>query len=316
VLEDLLQAVVDDPHAEDRYLVLADWMEENDDPRRGELLRLHRRLLATCTEPERHPERAAWQARVVALLGEGVRPCVPQRIVSLGEGVEMTFAFVPPGTFLMGSPATEPERTDDETQHRVTLTEGFWLAVHAVTQGQWEAVTGRNPSKFKGDTLPVETVSWADCQKFVKRLSQKTGKRLRLPTEGEWEYACRAGTSTPFSFGETISTDQANYDGNYTYGKGKNGVYREKTTPVGSFPANAWGLHMHGNVWEWCSDWFGPYPSGDSKDPQGANSGTVRVLRGGSWAGDPRFCRSAYRGRSVPGSRLDARGCRVLLCLD
>ena len=171
----------------------------------------------------------------------------------------------------MGSPANEPERSDDETQHRVTLTKGFYLGVHQVTQAQWQAVMGNNPSHFKGDSnLPVENVSWDDCVAFCEALGKKDGKTYRLPTEAEWEYACRAGTTTPFHFGDTISVNQANYDGNYTYGNGKKGVYRQKTTPVGSFPANAWGLFdMHGNVWEWCADWYGPYPEEELKDPQG-----------------------------------------------
>ena len=230
--------------------------------------------------------------------------------INLGNGVAMKFAWCPPGTFLMGSPAAELERSDDETQHRVTLTQGYWLGTYPVTQAQWQAVMGSNPSNFKGNTLPVDSVSWDDCQELVKNLSQKTGKRFRLPTEAEWEYACRAGTTTPFHFGETISTDQANYDGNYTYGKGKKGADRQKTTPVDSFPANAWGLYdMHGNVFEWCQDWDGPYPSIDIKDPQGADNGTARVWRGGSWCNYPRICRSAFRYWYDP-------GCRVLLCLD
>ncbi len=148
-------------------------------------------------------------------------------------------------------------------------------------------------------------------------MGQTTGKRLRLPTEAEWEHACRAGTTTPFHFGETISTDQANYNGNHTYGKGTKGVYRKKTTPVGSFPANAWGLHdMAGNVWDWCQDWYGAYPKEDEKDPVGGIGGDARVLRGGSWYNNPRNCRSAYRNRNDPGNRNDNNGCRVLLCLD
>src|SRR4051812_39149131 len=133
MLDSLLLGIVEDPLAEPRYLVLADWLEEKDDPRRAELLRLHRKLLATCCEPERHPERAAWQARIVALLGQGVKPCLPQRVV-LGDGVEMGFAFIPPGSFLMGSPQDEAARGSDERRHRVTLTRGFYLGVHLVTQ--------------------------------------------------------------------------------------------------------------------------------------------------------------------------------------
>ena len=250
---------------------------------------------------------------------EAARQQSPNEVlaVSIGSGVEMKFVWVPHGTFLMGSPENELERADNETRHRVTLTKGFYLGIHQVTQAQWQAVMGSNPSKFKGDDLPVEMVSWNDCQEFVKKLGEKTGKRFRLPTEAEWEYACRAGTTTPFNFGETISTDQANYDGNHTYGKGKNGVYREKTTPVGTFPANAWGLHdMHGNVWEWCLDWYGDYQKEDKKDPFDSNIGTARVLRGGSWFDYPRSCRSGRRNGIEPGRRGGYYGCRVVLCLD
>src|SRR5204862_2044184 len=136
--------------------------------------------------------------------------------------------------------------------------------IHVVTQEQWKKLLFDSMSRFKGKNMPINTVGWDDCQRYIKKLSEKEGKPYRLPTEAEWEYACRAGTTTPFHFGETISTDQANYDGNHTYGKGSKGVFRQKTTPMGSFPANAWGLRdMHGNAWEWCQDWYGPYPSGD-----------------------------------------------------
>ena len=208
----------------------------------------------------------------------------------------MKFAWIPPGTFLMGSPPNEPKRSDDETQHKVTLTKGFWIGVHPVAQAQWQAVMGANPSHIKGDTCRSEQISWDDAVAFCEALGKKDGKAYRLPTEAEWEYACRAGTTTPFHFGATISTDQANYDGNSTYSNGKKGVYRQKTTPVGIFPANAWGLFdMHGNVWEWCADWYGPYPEEELKDPQVFVGGDRRVCRGGSWDGGPWYCRSAYR---------------------
>jgi formylglycine-generating enzyme required for sulfatase activity len=270
-------------------------------------------------------------------------------VIGLGSGVEMKFAWCPPGTFLMGSPPGEPDRHDDEIQHRVTLTRGYWLGTHPVTRGQFarfvqaagyrtEAERGggayvftgtewkldpaknwRTPGFEQGDDHPVVCISWNDAVAFCEWLN-KQGDRVRksrLPTEAEWEYACRAGRTTPFYFGETISTDQANYDGNYAYGKGKKGVFRRKTTSVGSFPANAWGLYdMHGNVWEWCQDWYGPYPKEDIKDPQEINNSTVRVLRGGCWCDVPRFCRSAFRVRSEPGLRNGDFGCRVLLCLD
>jgi uncharacterized protein (TIGR02996 family) len=311
----LLQAVVENPNDEALYLVLADWLEEHDDPRRAELLRLHRQLLATCTEPDRHPQRSVWQTRVVALLAKGVRPCVPGRSVLL-SGVEMAFRFIPPGSFLMGSPPDEEDRHEDESQHRVTLTQGFFLGIHPVTQAQWQAVLGNNPSRFQADILPVEQVSWEECQAFCQKLSERDGQLYSLPSEAEWEYACRAGTTTPFHFGPTISTDQANYDGNYIYDQGEKGTYREKTTPVGSFPANAWGLFdLHGNVWEWCQDTYGNYGGNDTKDPFNTKEG-AGVLRGGSWISYPGRCRAAFRCRGGPASRTHFWGCRVVLYLD
>jgi formylglycine-generating enzyme required for sulfatase activity len=184
-----------------------------------------------------------------------------------------------------------------------------------VTQAQWQAVMGSNPSYFQGKKLPVEQVSWEDCREFCSKLSERDGQRYRLPTEAEWEYACRAGTTTPFLFGETISTDQANYNG--TYGGGNKGQYRQKTTSVGTFPGNAFGLfEMHGNVWEWCEDWRGPYPQSEITDPKGPDNGDARVLRGGSWGMHPLWCRSASRFHDDPGCRDVNVGCRVVLCLD
>ena len=177
---------------------------------------------------------------------------------------------------------------------------------------------GSNPSNFKGDgNLPVENVSWDDCVAFCEALGRKDGKAYRLPTEAEWEYGCRAGTTTPFHFGATISTDQSNYDGNYTYANGRKGVFRKKTTPVGSFPANAWGLFdMHGNVWELCQDLYAPYKTGDIIEPLNQTNGEAHVLRGGSWFGFPRRCRAAYRYWFTPGPGYGIVGCRVALCLD
>ena len=219
---------------------------------------------------------------------------------------------------MMGSPKEEKLRNDNEIQHKVTLTKGFYIDVYTVTQEQWKEVMGNNPSFFKGEkNLPVEMVSWDDCQAFIKKLREKDKKVYRLPSEAEWEFACRAGTKTPFHFGETISTDQANYNGNFTYGDGKKGVDRKKTTLVGSFPANAWGLHdMHGNLWQWCQDWYGEYPQKDVVDPQGPEKGEGRVLRGGSWGDHPEHCRSAFRGGNGPGNRFGDFGFRLCFCLD
>jgi formylglycine-generating enzyme required for sulfatase activity len=232
---------------------------------------------------------------------------------ALTNSLGMQFAWCVPGTFLMGSPTNEDDRGDDEHQHPVTLSRGFYLGAHPVTQAQWLAVMGSNPSKFKGEDRPVESVSWDECQEFCRKLSARDGQRYRLPTEAEWEYACRASTITPFSFGKTISTDVANYDGTYSYGRGKKGVYRQQTTPVGSFPPNAWGLYdMHGNVWEWCQDGYAPYPNCTIKDYQTKDK-AARVLRGGSWYDAPRFCRSAARFRYAPTVHNDDVGFRVLL---
>src|SRR5947207_2999389 len=172
VPEPLLQGIVEDPQDES-YLVLADWLEEHDDPRRAELLRLHRRLLATCCEPEGHPERVGWQARIVGMLAAGVRPCLPQRTALLGkQEVPITFSWIPPNSFLMGSPPREAGRHDEEVLHRVVLGEGFWMGVAPVTQSQWQAVTGENPSRYRqrGDDRPVETVAWEECRAFCEEL--------------------------------------------------------------------------------------------------------------------------------------------------
>jgi formylglycine-generating enzyme required for sulfatase activity len=230
----------------------------------------------------------------------------------------MKFVWISPGTFMMGSPPNEEKRSADEIPHEVTLSRGFYMGVHLVTQEQWQAVMGNDPSNFKWENnLPVDTVSWYDCQEFTKRLREKDNMQYRLPTEAEWEFCCRAGTKAPFHFGETISTEQANYDGNFTYGDGKKGKYRKKTTPVGTFPANAWGLHdMHGNLFQWCQDWYGEYPQKDVVDPQGPGKGDHRVVRGGPWSFGPGGCRSAYRRRFESGCRMDLCGFRVCFFVE
>jgi formylglycine-generating enzyme required for sulfatase activity len=219
------------------------------------------------------------------------------------KGVTQRFRWIAPGAFLMGSPEDEPERYSNETQHRVTLTQGYWLADSTCTQALWRAVMGSNPSRFQDDEQnPVEQVSWNDVQQFIDKLNGLIPNlNARLPTEAQWEYACRAGTTTPFSFGKNITPEQVNYDGNYPYAGGKAGLYREKTVPVKSLPPNPWGLYeMHGNVWEWCNDWFGDYPSAPVIDPVGLSTGVYRVLRGGSWSLNGRRVRSAYRDRDEP----------------
>ena len=229
------------------------------------------------------------------------------------RGVRQKLRWIVPGEFMMGSPKGEAERIDDEIQHRVVLTQGFWLADTACTQGLWQAVMGENPSSFESEDRPVEGVSWDDAQRFIERLNGIVpGQQFRLPTEAEWEYACRAGTKGPFWFGDQITTDEVNYDGNYPYAKGPKGQYRKKTVPVKELPCNGWGLYqMQGNVWEWCRDWYGDYDLNAVEDPAGPAEGSERVLRGGSWVGSGRFVRSAIRYAPVPGSRFARYGFRL-----
>jgi formylglycine-generating enzyme required for sulfatase activity len=229
------------------------------------------------------------------------------------KGVVQRLRWIMPGEFMMGSPASEPKRGSDEEQHEVILTQGFWLAETACTQALWQAVMRDNPSDFKGEDHPVDSVSWDDVQSFIEKINGDIPELgLHLPTEAQWEYACRAGTTTPFHLGKTLTTDQANFDGNYPYNNGPKGEYREKTVPVKTFPCNAWGLYeMHGNVWEWCRDWYGDYPKGSVIDPKGASSGSYRVLRGGSWISYGGLVRSAYRRRSIPSGRSHDIGLRL-----
>ena len=230
------------------------------------------------------------------------------------NSIGIKFVLVSAGTFTMGSLPHEPGRGDDERQHRVTLTKPFYMAVTEVTQGQWRRIMGNSPSHFRdcGSDCPVEFVSWNDCQQFVQRLNRREGgKTYRLPTESEWEYACRAGSKTAFANGgitETSCGHDANLDllGWYCGNSGK------EPHPVGQRKPNAFGLFdMHGNVWEWCQDWYGPYPSGDASDPTGPLSGSYRVLRGGGWHEDVEGCRSAIRVGRPPGSRAGTLGFRL-----
>jgi formylglycine-generating enzyme required for sulfatase activity len=247
----------------------------------------------------------------------------------LSDGLELSgssgkvvqrFRWIEPGSFLMGSPISEPERQRFEgPQHSVTLTQGFWLADTACTQALWLVVVGgRNPSGFTGDLqLPVEQVSWDDVtRRFLPELQAllPADAVATLPTEAQWEYACRAGTTTPFSWGDTIHSGLVNYDGNHPYNGGPKGEYRERTVPVLTLPANNWGLHqMHGNVWEWCWDERRDYAESAMVDPTGAIGDGQRVLRGGSWHFLARIARSADRIISFRASRSNYFGFRVAL---
>ncbi|MBP3557058.1 MAG: formylglycine-generating enzyme family protein [Thermoguttaceae bacterium] len=235
------------------------------------------------------------------------------------KGVDFAFRYCPSGTFMMGSPSSEAGRSDDETQHEVTLTKGFWMLETSVTQGMYRAITGSNPSYFEsGDNYPVERVSWFDSQSFCESLNAlgvaPAGFAFRLPTEAEWEYACRAGTNTPYFWGSTLNGDKANCDGNSPYGGVSEGRYLEKTSAVGSYTPNGWGLYdMHGNVYDWCADWLGDYGSGPQTDPMGPTSGSDRVLRGGGWSHGAKYCRSANRDVHGPTYRSLSLGFRLVL---
>jgi formylglycine-generating enzyme required for sulfatase activity len=261
-----------------------------------------------------------------------------QRTEELEDGILLKMVEIIGGTFLMGVPKEEPEaQKDEQPQHEVTL-DDFFMGKYQVTQNEWRAIAqlpvvkrelDPDPSNFKGYNHPVENVSWEDAVEFCDRLSAKTGREYRLPTEAEWEYACRAGTITPFCFGETLSSDLAIYDWEYTYNNGpKGGDRREErrgTEPVGSFPANAFGLFdMHGNVFEWCLDtWHDNYSekpeelkkNGNTPWLSGDESKENRLLRGGSWLNSPGNCRSAYRHYDRPVARGNLIGFRVVSCV-
>jgi formylglycine-generating enzyme required for sulfatase activity len=237
----------------------------------------------------------------------------------LGNGVMLEMVSIPGGSFKMGSPESEAARLDRESpQHNVTI-QPFFMGKFAVTQEQYQAVMGENPSQFQGGKKPVESITWDNAVEFCAKISKSTRKTYRLPSEAEWEYACRAGTTTPFYFGETITTDLANYDGNYTYGSAPKGQYQKQTTDVGSFPANAFGLYdMHGNVWEWCQDnWHENYEGAPSNGTPWLNSdNNYRMLRGGSRNIFPWGCRCAFRNRLGRGLSYYFIGFRVVcVCL-
>jgi formylglycine-generating enzyme required for sulfatase activity len=290
------------------------------------------------------------------------------------QNTALTLLWIPPGRFWMGSPETEPERFDREGPQHLVQLQGFFMCQTLITQGQWREVAGwkeqsgerwgrelepepsffqprpnpkaRNwgngtfsllPGETTSDQRPVENVSWLDANEFCNRLSQRTGRHYTLPSEARWEYACRAGTSMPFHFGVTITPALANYDGNYIYGGGPKGKFREQTTPAGMFPANAWGLQdMHGNVWEWCLDhwhdsyegapldgsaWLNSSRRNEDVSTKGGDENSAdiedmenRLLRGGSWSYHPGDCRSAHRALNLPGLALNYVGFRVV-CL-
>ena len=221
--------------------------------------------------------------------------------IDLGKGIKLEMVLIPAGKFMMGSPASEVGRVDNETQHEVTLTKPFYIGKYEVTQEQWQAVMGNNPSSVKGARLPLTNVSWNDCRNFIKKLNAKTKGGYRLTTDAEWEYACRAGAMTAYSYGDNITKRDANY--------GPAG----KSVLVGSYKTNAFGLYdMHGNVLEWCEDWVASYPEEAVTDPKGPETGDRRVLRGGSFAGNESRIRCSFRNDDVtPTNQYDFVGFRL-----
>ena len=316
-LNALLAGIVADPHNVVRWLVMADWLEENGQPERAELVRVHRELLRTCTATRETKARKQLHARMMELMRAGVQPCLPQRTITLPGGVPMRFSFIPPGSFLMGSPKSEQGRGENEQSQFVTLTKGFWLGQAPVTQRQWEAVVENNPSHFKGGELPVESVSWDGTRAFFLKADSQLNRALRLPTEAEWEYAARSGTTTPFYWGSELDGTQAKCHENRPYGTTTQGSFLRTTTAVGTYASvspHPWGLvDILGNVWEWCADWYwaGRWPD-KAVDPI-ANHPTDsgRVLRGGGWCYSAEFCRAACRYDSQPWDGLSHRGFRV-----
>ena len=224
----------------------------------------------------------------------------------LGKDVKLEMVLIPAGKFKMGSPASEKERDNNETQHEVILTNPFYMGKYEVTQEQWESMMGNNPSsRTKGAKLPVTNVSWEDCQEFIKKLNASTKGGYRLPYEAEWEYTCRAGTTTAYSYGDNLTKSDANFDD-------------DSIKAVGDYKPNAFGLHdMHGNVWEWCADWYGDYPAGVATDPKGPATGTFRVLRGRSFAYYVSFARSSTRyNDGSPSYRSNNYGFRLARTAD
>jgi uncharacterized protein (TIGR02996 family) len=316
-----LAALHESPNDKVTWSALADWLEEDGQTQRAELVRIVRHL-RTLPVMKRTKQRIALEERLAALLLAGVRPVVPEVVNSIG----MRFALIPPGRFRMGSPRGETGRGGNEPARMVEITRLFYLGVFEVTQRQYQTLMGENPSFFSRggggeesvqqiadeDLLdfPVEQVSWSQAQQFLRRMTnlkeeQRAGRIYRLPTEAEWEYACRADTSTPYYLGKEITTELANFGGVFN-----------RTCKVGSYRPNAWGLYdMHGNLWEWCSDWYSDYVAGPLRDPEGLPGDGRRVNRGGCWHNSAKLLRAADRNGSDPSLESVGLGMRAAFTL-
>jgi formylglycine-generating enzyme required for sulfatase activity len=291
-----------------------------------------RRKLAALTSAAKSAPATPTTGGAASNTTGAARPASPKPLVTNRVGIELV--YVSSGEFMMGSSEANVQRAltnvksynssasldwfkSERPQHRVTISDGFYMGRYEVTQAQWQAVMGTNPSNFKGDNLPVEQVSWNDAQEFIRKLNAMNDDyQYRLPSEAEWEYAARAGTTTEFAFGNSLGSGQANFDGNHPFGRAAQGIYRQKTTPVGSFQANGWGLYdMHGNVSEWCEDvWHATYDGAPADGSAWLSGGDLdrRVWRGGSWVVNAFNLRSTYRDRLAPAIRFHIMGFRVV----
>jgi len=273
--------------------------------------------------------RSGWLVALLVVLGLALGPAQAAETGDPGSAPQvlsntlgMDFVLIKPGSFIMGSPPSEPGHRANEVQHKVTISKPFYLQTTEVTLAQWRKVMGRRwffPRQGPPNG-PVTKVSWFDVQDFIAKLNQMDQGKYRLPTEAEWEYACRAGSTTAYTWGDSIDCSRAMFANNELksrrcvgYVKGR-GLPPNSPAPVASYPPNRWGLYdMHGNVWEWVADWWGPYPHAAVTDPQGPGSGTYRVRRGGSWFRGPLRLRSANRNYADPASRYRTTGFRLVL---
>lgn len=306
-MDDLLQAIRAEPTDQTAWLILADWLEEHGRSDQAEFLRLREELRLDIEVPQRRRK----ESRLQQLLLGGTRPLAALWEVPLPEDTSMTLSLVPAGTFLMGSPESEKDRYENESpRHPVAITSPFYLGVHPVTQAQWQALMGSNPSQLRGPSRPVESVSWPECESFCVQLANRLGRLVRLPYEAEWEYACRGGTTTSFYTGEGL---KAMRRAGWCSYRGDSGSAR-KTQPVARYLPNPFGLYdMHGNVREWCQDDLRGYSAAYQVDPRGPESGNYRVVRGGSWYYSPEDSRSACRYSRPIDYHLDYYGFRVLV---
>jgi uncharacterized protein (TIGR02996 family) len=320
-----LHDIEENPYDQGLWLILADWLEEQHEPQqqsRAEMLRLLHRLRL---QPD-HPDQTSWQQRLQVMLRQKRRPPVPVLANSLG----MRLALIPAGSFYMGSPRNQRGReTTEDPLHLIEITRPFFLDVCQVTQDEYAELTGKKPAHFTeaqggGSDHPVERVSWDEAVEFCRRLSRRpaekdAGRTYRLPTEAEWEYACRAGTRTPFWWGNWITSRHANMYGGRPYGRGSRpGPYLQRTARVGSYRPNPWGLYdLHGNVWEWCQDWADSHYYGRSPraDPPGPDTGQAKILRGGSWGAYGYSCRASSRKWEPTDGRFNYVGFRVACTL-